>query len=231
MEELLEERRRVHVAVPERRQQVAGVEGVVKALEEVVLHHVEVGGAVLVRLVQQAGVAREARVTDQGGNAGSRVSVVRRPLGRVFSFDGGTDGDQGGFGQEVVDEGGEVGFGVDEFGDEAAALVGDVRYDEGVHVLPIAAWSMKVSVRLCVEGSTGTLPLLNATAGRSWISFPSSEGPTPVGRICRIRHILQLREVAEDFVQRAFTIPLPFERRILHDRLPEQRVLLPSVQQ
>ena len=130
MEELLEERRRVHVAVPERRQQVAGVEGVVKALEEVVLHHVEADGAVLVRLVQQAGVAREARVTDQGGNAGSRVSVVRRPLDRAFSFDGGTDGDQGGFGQEVVDEGGEVGFGVDEFGDEAAAPVGDVRYDE-----------------------------------------------------------------------------------------------------
>jgi hypothetical protein len=96
------------------------VESVVLGREEVVLHHIEADEAVLIRLIQLARVASEGLVADQGPSARSLVYIVGRPLGGILYFDRGMDGGQLGLGQEVVDEGGEVGFGSHELGDEAA---------------------------------------------------------------------------------------------------------------
>lgn len=94
----------------------------------------------LVRVREEAHVALETAVADQGFDPGALGGVVGvgGADGWVTGFDVGDDGF--GVGREGVrDEGGEVGVGRDGGGNEEVGFVEDVGEDEGVEVFPVVA--------------------------------------------------------------------------------------------
>ena len=124
--ELAAENAQVQVEVVKGGKQVRGVQ----AWGDGVLHVVRLA---LVRVREEAHVALEAAVANQGLDAGALSGVVGvgRADGRVAGFDVGDDG-CGVRREGVGDEGGEVSVGHDSGGHEEVGFIEDVREDERV---------------------------------------------------------------------------------------------------